>query len=114
MKKKLHNTVTFIVLAAGAMSFGGCQYAMYLFQPPAKMVTIQPEYKGLEGKTVAVVVWADQRIQYDYPYARLTLSFELQAELATEDGTALRDKRRLEPAWWTGTGSCEKIWQKQT
>ena len=27
----------------------------------------------------------------------------LIAELATKDGTAFRDKRRMEPAWRTGT-----------
>ncbi len=97
MKTNMLNRAAFLVLATAVIAcLGGCNYMVYLLQPPEKMVTIEPAYTGLEGKTVAVVIWADQRIQYEYPYARLSLSFELQAELTNRiDDIVIIDPKRV-------------------
>ncbi len=97
MKTNMLNNVAFLVLATVVIaSLGGCSYMMYLFQPPEKMVTIEPQYAELEGKAVAVVIWADQRIQYEYPWARLSLSSHLQAEFINRiDDIVIVDPRRV-------------------
>jgi hypothetical protein len=51
----------------------GCNYAaygLYLVAPVMPDKTVEAEYKDLPNKTVAVVVFADQGILYDYPNLR--------------------------------------------
>ena len=67
-----------------SMQLGGCDlagYMLYLGAPGDKTEKVPAEYKGLVGKTVAIVIFTDQEVQYEYPYARLNLSAALQAEL---------------------------------
>lgn len=65
-----------LVLSAAGLCLGGCNYLsylMYLGSPTMPSKTIEPEYKGyaqLEGKSIAVVVFADQKTLFDYPDLR--------------------------------------------
>jgi hypothetical protein len=67
-----------------ACALAGCdstKYALYLMAPEDKGKTVEAEYKGLEKKTVAVIIYADQSVMYEYPYARLGLSMRINSEL---------------------------------
>ena len=55
---------------------GGCNYLSYLLYlgSPNIPKTEEAEFKGLPNKTVAVVVYADPRVLYDYNYLREQIS----------------------------------------
>jgi hypothetical protein len=57
---------------------GGCSGAMgrymaYLWHG-GNQREVEAEFEGLEGKSLAVVIYADQRTQYEYPDVNRTLS----------------------------------------
>jgi hypothetical protein len=66
-------TLTILLLSA-LPALGGCQglaFLGYMFAPgddDAKKVDAQ--YKGLDKHTLAIVIFADQKVQYEYPTAR--------------------------------------------
>ena len=53
----------------------------YLFSPWPTGTTVQAEFEGLAGHSVAVVVYADENTQYQYPLVQLNLSALIGAEL---------------------------------
>jgi len=65
------------LLVAAAASAGcsseGMKYMAYLLFGSQDQ-EVKAEFDGLSGKTVAVVVYTDQRTQYEYPDLNLTLS----------------------------------------
>jgi len=67
-----------VVCLAGCSGLG---YLGYLIAPPDRKVKVPAEFDGLAGQTVAIVVYADIGVQYEYPYARLGVSLALRAEL---------------------------------
>ena len=76
-----------LVVLLGLAVTSGCQqtgYLMYLFAPAVPVKPVPAEYEGLEGHSVAVVVFADQQVQYEYPFARLTLGSAVSAELTEQ------------------------------
>ena len=76
-----------LVLLGCCPLLGGCQqtgYFLYLFAPVMPAKSVAAEYEGLAGHSVAVVVFADQQVQYEYPFARLTLSSAVAAELKAQ------------------------------
>jgi len=75
-------TPLLMLLVAALM--GGCQptgYLLYLFAPVMPARSVAAEYDQLPGHSVAVVVFADQQVQYEYPFARLTLGSAVAGEL---------------------------------
>jgi len=85
------------VLALGVLAQMGCQptgYLLYLFTPAAQAKTVEAEFHGLEGRRVAVVIYADPRVQYDYPFARLTVATAVGSELRNR----LKGVTVIEPA----------------
>ncbi len=56
-------------------------YLGYLLSPEPAKQTVEAEFNGLAGGRVAIMVFSDERVQYEYPYARLTLSAVVRAEL---------------------------------
>jgi len=74
------------ILALALALVCGCNatgYMLYLFAPGGKTVDVPAEYEGLSGTKVAVVVYTDIGVQYEYPYARLGLSTAIASELKT-------------------------------
>jgi len=62
----------------------GCdaaRYGAYLLAPSGSTVKVPAEFPGLAGRSVAVVVYADMSVQYEYPYARLEVSMVVASEL---------------------------------
>lgn len=53
---------------------GGCGPMLYFFWPFGRTVTIPAEFDGLEDRTVALVVFAGEATQYEYPRAGLDIS----------------------------------------
>ncbi len=85
-RKLLLWIVGFVCTASFLMTLGGCDsgtlgYMFYLVAPPEKKVKVPAEFDALGGRSVAIVIYVDQGVQYEYPYARLTLSTALAAEL---------------------------------
>ncbi len=80
------NTPT-IALAAAlsiAVATAGCNHAAYwmrAFAPPAPTKTVAAECDQLTGKRVAIVIFADESVQYEYPTARVELTAALGEEL---------------------------------
>jgi len=73
-----------LICASGALALSGCnaaRYLAYLTAPAGGKQKVLAEFEGLAGHTVAVVIYADQSVQYDYPYARLGLSMAIASEL---------------------------------
>jgi hypothetical protein len=62
----------------------GCNHAAYWLHaiaPPPPMKTVEAECNQLPGKSVAIVIFADQSVQYEYPMAKVELSAALGEEL---------------------------------
>jgi hypothetical protein len=71
-----------IALASAAV-LCGCQpvgYLAYLVAPNSKQ-KVSAEFDGIGGHTAAVVIYTDLAVQYDYPYARLSLSMAICSEI---------------------------------
>jgi len=66
-----------LIMFLTALSFsGGCSavgYLGYLIAPEGMTKTVEPEYKELPGKKVAVVIFAEQDVLYEYPLVRYEL-----------------------------------------
>lgn len=67
---------TAILLAmSGIVTTVGCKetaaFIAYVVPKPPKYE--DPKYKGLENSSVAVLIYADGLVQYEYPYARLEM-----------------------------------------
>jgi len=74
---------TCLALLACLTSLAGCNqlaYWMYLITPEPTE-TIEAQFADLNGHTVAVVVYADEAIQYNYPSAPREVSAQVSAEL---------------------------------
>jgi len=72
-----------LLLLTMAATLVGCKpagYLLYLFAPPEQAMK-EAEFDGLAGRSVVVVVYTDQKVQYEYPYCRLSLSMAVRAEL---------------------------------
>jgi len=72
------------LLAAMGMS-AGCstemaRYTAYIFAG-GRGKKVKAKFKGLAGKTVAVVVYTDRRTQYEFPDLNLTLSSAIASRL---------------------------------
>lgn len=57
-----------------ALLNSGCGTFMYFFWPFGRTVTIPAEFDGLQDHTVAVVVFASESTQFEYPWVVLNLS----------------------------------------
>lgn len=83
----MNRNTPIIALAAAlgiAALIAGCNHAAYwlhAFAPPPPMKTVEAECNQLPGKSVAIVIFADQSVQYEYPMAKVELSAALGEEL---------------------------------
>ncbi len=83
-----------ILLAAGGC--GELGYLLYVIAPPDKPKTVEAEFKNLEGQTVAMVFYADQKVLYEYPNARAELSAAMGEQLRANVKTIkLVDSRKV-------------------
>ena len=79
----------FVWVAAAIVSVCGCgvcgcnvvRYIAHVFAPEAAQKTVQPEYAHLRGHSVAVVVFADAKTQYEQPHVELNLGAVVGTEL---------------------------------
>jgi len=81
IKKSLAVAVAVMLLLSVGLS--GCRalgYLLYLGAPNMPK-TVQAEFDGLKDQKVAVVMFADYNVLYEYPAARLELSKMIQVEL---------------------------------
>jgi len=60
---------------------GGCGKLLYFFWPFGRTVTIPAQFDGLKNRSVAVVVFAPESTQFEYPWAVLNLSALTSARL---------------------------------
>ena len=92
-----------VLALAACLGAGGCgplRYAGYLAAPELPSKTVPAEFPGLDGHRVAIVIFADERVQYEYPRARLTLPSAIRAEMNAH----LKSASVTDPA---------KVWQYQ-
>lgn len=63
---------------------GGCNilgYFGYLIAPEGPTKKVEAEFDGLEGHSVAVVIYSDQKVQFEHPWAASELSHTITEEL---------------------------------
>jgi hypothetical protein len=73
-----------LCLALLAAMLGGCKqvgHFVYLWAGEEHTKTVEAEYTDLAHSTVAVVIYADDQVQYEYPEATLSLSTAIASEL---------------------------------
>lgn len=82
------NRVCFALILVAAISLGtlcsGCHvlaYLGYLIAPEGPEKTVEPEYAGLDGKSIAVVINADQNTLAEYPTCRLEIAGVISGDL---------------------------------
>jgi hypothetical protein len=102
-----------VALVCGlVLCFGvGCQLAGYLanaFGQDEEAVKVLAQYRGLDDRSVAVLVAADERVLFEYPGVREAIGTELSREIAGYvPGVRVLDPRKvaefeaLNPYWST-------------
>ncbi len=74
--------LTLVLSAAGMLGgCGGCKFLGYVLAPEPMTKTVKAEFGELAGRRVAVVVYTDESIDYEYAGVRLELSLVLADEL---------------------------------
>ncbi len=79
MKKKLWLLV--LLCLAPVCGCNIARYCMYLMFGGSTHETIEAEYEGLENSTVAIVVYADHKVRYEYRWAQLEVSSAVLQQL---------------------------------
>ncbi len=74
MTRKLLISTLMLSVLLGGCSTDSLAYLSYVFLGSNPTEEVKAEFKDLENKTVAIVVFADQSVQYEYPCARAELS----------------------------------------
>jgi hypothetical protein len=75
----------------------GCSWLTPLIFMGEHKERVPAEFDRLSGKTVAVVVWADQDVLFDYPFVRMELGLHIADRLwANVDNVEMVDGRKLE------------------
>jgi len=74
------------VLVAGAMLTTGCNLLTPLIFVGEHKKKVAPEFDKLAGRRVAVLVWTDQAVLFDYPFARFELCTYISDKLSAEMG----------------------------
>ena len=72
-----------ILILLAAATLGGCdmaRYTTYLLTPTSER-EVEAEFDGLPGHSVAIVIFADQGVLYEYPSAQQRLSAMIANEL---------------------------------
>ena len=72
-----------ILVLLAAVVLGGCdvaRYTGYLLTPTSKK-EVEAEFDGLPGHSVAIVIFADQGVLYEYPHVQGRLSALIANEL---------------------------------
>jgi len=87
---------TALTALLGAISCGPAGYLGYLLAPEPAAKTVPAEFSDLAKRRVAIVIFADERVQYEYPYARLTLGSVMRSEmLAHVKGATVTDPMKV-------------------
>ena len=92
-----------ILLPAAMVALGGCNWAaflLYLGAPGEEQTkTVEADYKGpgLAKHSLAVVVYADQRIRYEYPTAQEHVTRAVRSAFTEEEvRDRIKDLRLIE------------------
>lgn len=96
MRKSIRQRLTrpcTLGLLLGLLGLAGCsgaRYLTWLVTDPEEQ-TVQPEFPGLEGKSLAVLIYVEDSVLFDYPNARQTLGAQVatQIEENVEDCTVV-------------------------
>lgn len=93
----LRRNVCILFCLVSVLSLTGCDmigFLAYLFNPGIAE-TIEPEYEGLDGHTVAVIVYADPETLFTHPAATQNLSavVSTQLEMRLEEVTTVDSQR---------------------
>jgi len=59
----------------------GCGRLTYFFWPFGRIETVPAEFDGLKNHSVAVVIFATENTQYEYPWAALNMSAMISSKL---------------------------------
>ncbi len=87
---------SWILLLLLTVQLGGCHYIAYLLAPRIPDKKVPAEFEGLTERRVAIVVYTDQNVQYEYPHARVDLSSVLGVELKEHvEGVTVVDPQRV-------------------
>ncbi|MFB3893719.1 MAG: hypothetical protein ACE15C_17030 [Phycisphaerae bacterium] len=94
MSKARAFLMSFALCALPAL--GGCsglKWLVYVFTPEQPDPVVEAEYAGLEGRSVAIVVYADAGTLFEYPRARL----EVASAIANEMRANVKNVRVVDP-----------------
>lgn len=79
-------TLTLVVLVV-AVAASGCNWLTPLVFVGEHKKEVTAEFDKLPGSRVAVLVWTDPAVLFDYPYARFELASYVTEKLTTEFGS---------------------------
>ena len=90
-------SLALIVVISGTLTgCGPAGYLTWLFLGDAKTVEVPADFEGLPERRVAIVVYTDMGVQYEYSHARLGLSMAIGSELKKHvDGVTFVDPQRV-------------------
>jgi len=60
----------------------GCGRLLYFFGPWGRTKTVPAEYSGLRNRSAAVVIFTDEKTQYQYPWVSLNLATMISSKLS--------------------------------
>lgn len=82
-RRRPGRSAALLILPALVVSSAGCQSLAipFLLWGPEPTRTIPAEYPYLEGRKVAIVVWADRDTLFEYPFVQLEVSEHVSVPL---------------------------------
>jgi hypothetical protein len=80
MRKPLRSALVLLFILVSSVYVGGCA-ALGVAAHALPLPTIAPPYAGLQGQSVAVMIWAQPGTQIDWPKLRLDVGSGLQEKL---------------------------------
>lgn len=77
----MRTAALWMMMCTACLLMGGCKYLSYLFAPEP-VEKIPAECPELEGHSVAIVIYANPDVMYEYPTAKIELSVMLAQQFA--------------------------------
>jgi len=85
------------LLVSLGLGLSGCSWLTPFIFLGQHKERIPAEYDKLAGRTVAVAVWTDQEILFDYPYVRMELGLHIGDRIAANvEKVKVADGRKIE------------------
>jgi len=84
MKRKICTLVVLFSAAVMLLAVGGCRHTLYVLFGSEEKRDIPAEFGELPGHSVAIVVFSDPQVQYEFPMVGMRLAQRIAVEMESK------------------------------